>query len=269
MKKFLPLLLMILLLATGCGSEDDKIKIGTIKYLNVSEEAFSQLYEKSRVTDSDTAKYKYIFFDNINSMTAALQAGQIDAMSIYESVANYIAVRNNNVEWTIEQPVLIDLFCCAMREEDAELRNEFNFAIKEMTADGTLARFVKTYINDFTRNETPSVISLPTFYNAPMIRIGVTGDLPMLDYIRPDGMPAGFNTALLSEISRRIEKNFVFVQVESGARAAALSSKEVDVIFWAVVPQTEGVPPDFDKPDGVILTEPYFSDDIVHVKLRK
>ena len=110
---------------------------------------------------------------------------------------------------------------------------------------------------------------MPKFYNDTMIRIGITGDLPLLDYIRPDGIPAGFNTAILAEISKLIGKNFVLVQVDSGSRAIALTSGEVDVIFWAVVPQdNEILPKNFDVPEGVILTEPYFSDKIVHVKLR-
>ena len=260
MKKFFPLLIMMLLLVTGCGSDDDKIKIGAIKYLNVTEETLAKFQKQN-------PNNKHIFFDNMNSMIAALQAGQIDEMSTYESVANYFILRNPNFEWTEVSPAFVNMFCCAMREEDADLKKEFDATILQMTKDGTLSRLVKTYM-DLHAHDLPA-LELPAFYGAETIKIGVTGDLPLLDLIRSDNTPAGFNTAVLAEISNRIEKNFVLVQVDSGARAAALSSGQVDVIFWAVVPQDETFPHDFDKPDGIILTVPYFSDKIVHVKLRK
>ena len=268
MKKFLPLLLVIFLI-TGCGS-DNVQRIGVIEYANVTEDAFNQYYNDFAKSHNENLIYKYIFFANMNSMIAALQSGQIDSMSAYETVAKYFVDSNPEFEYKIISPPLNDIFCCAMREEDVELRNEFDNAISTMIADGTLSALVKKYIAEINFRQTPPVFKLPEFYNDTMIKIGVTGDLPLFDYIRPDGIPAGFNTAILAEISRRIEKNFVLVQVSSGARAVALASGKVDVIFWSVLPEgTEFPPPDFDKPEGAILTKSYFADKIVQVKLRK
>ena len=269
MKKFLAAVFVTAaLLMTGCGLNDVQ-RIGTIRYENVTEKAFAEAQKKLAASNHQNFDAEYIFFDNTNAMVTALQSGQIDCMSTYESVANYISTRNH-IEVEELEPAPVDAFCCAMREEDVALKKEFDAAISKIAEDGTLAKLVKTYINDSTRSDTPKVVCMPEFYNSSMIKVGVTGDLPMLDYIRPDGKPAGFNTAVLAEISKRIGKNFILVQVDSGARAVALSSKKVDVIFWAVSPETDGIlPRDFDKPDGVILTVPYFSDKIVHVKLRK
>ncbi|MBR0261692.1 MAG: transporter substrate-binding domain-containing protein [Selenomonadaceae bacterium] len=269
MKKFLVAICAVCLLISGCDDSEKVQKIGTIKYENVTEEAFNKFYAEDAERRNEKLNCEYIFFNNMNSMAAALQSGQIDMMSTYESVAHYIIARNNIVEIEEFKPVLTDVFCCAMRAEDVALKKEFDAAILKMANDGTLADLVKTYINKRIHRETPSIIKMPAFYNDTMVKIGVTGDLPMLDYIRPDGIPAGFNTAVLAEISKHIEKNFTLVQINSGARAIALSSGEVDVIFWAVVPQgNEILPSNFDTPEGVILTEPYFSDKIVHVKLR-
>ena len=78
------------------------------------------------------------------------------------------------------------------------------------------------------------------------------------------------NTALLSAISKIVGKNFALVQVAGGARTAALSSKQVDVIFWVTVPLDETiVPQNLDKPDDAIVTEPYFTDEVAHVKIKK
>ena len=268
MKNFLlSALILVLILMTGCGTDDNTIKVGTIKYLNLTEETLDKILKGNpKLSDADR---RHIFFDNINAMTAALQSGQIDEMSIYRTVALYLINNNPNHQWDMSEPIVSDVFCCAMRKEDIVLKKEFDEAILSLTRDGTLSKLVKTYIHEVSTADTPPAVELPTFYGAEMIRIGVTGDLPLLDYISADGMPSGFNTAVLAEISRRIGKNFVLVQVDSGARAIALTSGEVDVIFWAVVPEGDTLPADLDTPDGMILTEPYFSDGIVHVNLIK
>lgn len=269
MRKFLSFALMIFasFLIAGCGAdnadneesyeESYETRIGTIKYMNVAEDA---------LLNSD----EQVYFENMSTMIAALQAEKIDEMRTYECVANYLAERNPEFEYSFPSPVRTDFFCCAIREKDADLKREFDTAISQLTKNGVLADLVKDYIADSNLILTSPGISLPTFYGEPTIKIGVTGDLPMMDYIRPDNVPAGFNVALLAEISKIIEKNFMLVQVDSGARAAMLFSGKVDVIFWAVAPNDKNdLEPNLDKPDGMILTAPYFSDEIVHVRLKK
>ena len=280
MKKFFALLaICMLVLMTGCGGEDktlaenkSQIKLGMIKHLNVTETLLDNYFEKaaSRMSQtSDLYAPKHIFFDNMNSMLAALQSGQIDALSTYYSVSKYLIARNADLETVPNIPKVSDAFCCALRKEDDALKKEFDDALLKMTADGTLAKLAKTYIEDCDDNEPPAV-EMPTFDGAPTIKIAVTGDLPPLDLVTADGKPAGFNTAVLAAISQLIGKNFEIVDVDSGARAVALTSKEVDVIFWVAVPQNDTLaPPDCDTPEGVILTEPYFTDEIAHVKLKK
>lgn len=256
-------MLVILLLISGCGSDAEKIKVGTIKYMNVTEEAFNAF-------EAAQGNCEFVFFDNMPSMLAALQGGQIDEMSTYQTVADYLVIENHNIEQTTGDSVMIDIFCCAMREDDAALKAEFDNAIRQMRQDGTFTNLLKTYMSDIHHSIIPDPIAMPTFYGAQTIKIGVTGDLPRMDYIRADGVPAGFNTAVLAEISRIIGKNFVLVQIDSGARAVALLSGMVDVIFWAAISDNNtSVPDDFDRPAGMIFTEPYFSDKIVHVNLKK
>lgn len=62
------------------------------------------------------------------------------------------------------------------------------------------------------------------------MKVGVTGDLPPMDYVAPDGRFAGFNTAVLAEIGKRMQRNIKLVQVDSIGRALALS-EGVSFIF--------------------------------------
>ena len=269
LKVLIILPLMILSLTTGCGS-DDKIKIGAIQYMNLTEETLAEMRGEMVEAKLIPSNYEYVFFSNMSAMLAALQAGQIAAMSTYEGVADYLVLQNQDLEWVPHESGLVDLFCCAMLKENVALKAEFDAAIQQMRQDGTLTELVKTYISAHVQEEASPHIEMPTFYGADTIKIGVTGDLPKMDYILPDGIPAGFNTAVLAEISRRIGKNFMLVQVDSGARAAALASGEVDVIFWSVFPEgTAGLSAGFDRPDNMIFTVPYFSDRIGYVRLKE
>ena len=94
--------------------------------------------------------------------------------------------------------------------------------------------------------------------------------IPPVDYINEKGAAAGYNTAVISEIGKRLKKNVEIINIEAGARSASLTSGRADVIFWYRT--TEGVefPKEIavndnpvnkvinDTTEGVILSEPYY-----------
>ena len=277
-KKLFALLATICLLLTGCGSQGDEqtskpkqnqTTIGVISHLNASEESYNNLMTKLEKTyrpSKANLAVNFKYFNRMNDMLAALEAGQIDMMSTYNCVANYIVNRNDGLELLSSERKLYDSFCFAVREDDKTLLDELNRAINEMSTDGTLSKLTKQYITDLKFDAEPPTVPITHIDGADTIKVTVTGDLPPFDLILANGKPAGFSTAVLSEISRRLGKNIELVDVDSGARATILTSKGADVIFWVSVPKdSKLVPADIDKPAGVAISEPYFSDEIVHV----
>ena len=274
MKKFLSLLASCLMagaLFAGCGEApppppDDATKIGMISGLNMSEQ---KIYKLARKTSPDLVDYAFVQFDNLNSMQMSLSSGDIEEMSVYKSLANYITARRPEFEISLKHTTVfntIDRFACAFRADEEKLFGEFNGAIRSMKEDGTLDTLAKQYITDIKGDEEPAAVEMPRVEGADTVKVAVTGDMPPLDLIKADGTPAGFNTAVLAEISNRINKNFELVSLESAARASALSSGAVDVVFWVRVPNnTELFPDNYDRPDGIDATVPYFKDEIVHV----
>ena len=268
-KKFSALIFMLMffLLVSGCGEDTTKkiqntIKIGMITQLNATPEEMDEIMEVMGVDTSTT------YFENFTSMQMALKAKNIEEMQTYKSVANYMTAQNSQFEVKQEQTVsLIDAFCCAIREEDTDLKNSFDSAIASMKNDGTLDTLIKKYITEL--NSEPPAVKIEKIDGADTIKVGITGDLPPLDLVLADGTPAGFNTAVLSEISKRINKNIELIQIDSAARAAALTSKKVDVVFWVVVPQDDKRPADMDKPAGIAVTTPYYQDEVVDVTLSQ
>ena len=100
-----------------------------------------------------------------------------------------------------------------------------------MKEDGTLQKLIDEYIVKASEGGEPAAVAFEKFEGDP-IKVAVTGALPPMDYVAPDGSFAGFNTAVLAEIGKRLQKNVQLVQVDSIGRALALSEGIVDVVFW-------------------------------------
>jgi len=275
-KIFLAALTVVCLLLTACGGEKpanepkSKTKIGIITRLNVSEVEYNKLMtklEKSYRPSKANLSVEFKFFDKMSDLLAALNAKQVDMIGTYESVADYLIQRNENLEILKSERILHDSFCFGVRSGDTILKKELDKAIKAMQNDGTLADLTKKYIHDLKDSKAdPPAVEIPKFDGADTIKVAVTGDLPPLDLILADGTPAGFSTAVLAEIGNRLNKNIELINVDSAARASILSSKGADVVFWVSVPKDSTlVPADVDKPAEIDLSEPYFTDAIVHI----
>ena len=134
------------LLMTGCGGDNaskpaapEKATIGVITHLNVSETEYNDLMqklEKSYRPSKANLSAQYKYFDKMNDMQLALEGGQIDMLSTYQNVANYMLQKNDDKEILPTEKILSDSFCFAVREGDTMLQHSLNKAIKEMATDG-------------------------------------------------------------------------------------------------------------------------------------
>ena len=278
------ILSMAATLLSGCSkktvNEDSStLKAGTLSLLNSSEEDYGNFQDRSlnmiigiengvdpdqaagNAADAEGKKTQFVYYDDLTSMIMGLDAGEIEAVQVYSCVGKYLSSSNTSLkvkdlyeEATKEETknaidaVFTDGFSFMLTEDKKELRDELDGAIAEMKKDGTLDRLVKEQIEDVIAGNEPAKVSMETKQGAETIKIAVTGDLPPLDYIAPDGTPAGFNTAVLAEIGKRIGKNIELVNIAGGARAVALASGNVDAVFWTRS-SLEGLPPE-EAPEG-------------------
>jgi ABC-type amino acid transport substrate-binding protein len=271
--------------------------------------------------EGPSAENKIVFYDTLDALLMALNAGDIQNIEIYQSVARYLCAANDNltIGFSFDGSNASDIFAQLMQENfngndfafmmmenNSALRDEFNAAIASMKEDGTLDRLIKEQVDDMVEGGEIKTVELPEIPGADTVKVAVTGALPPMDYVAADGSPAGFNTAVLAEISNRIGKNIELVVVDSVGRAAALASGAVDAVFWtrtnseaqeatvrteeerkakraeldaamtkeevALLNElSERIDPsayaNADMPEGTIITEPYFSDVLVPVML--
>ena len=199
-----------------------------------------------------------MFYDSLTSLIMALNAGEVYEISLPEPVAEYVVNANDSFEITsVVRMMPASLAMGFRKDDDPALRNKFNEALLSMKADGTLTILRAKYIDEAGLDD-PEPVKFDKFENIDTtIKVAVTGDLPPIDFVAADGTPAGFNTAVLAEIAKRLKINVELVNIDSGARVASLASKRSDVVFWFM--SYKDVDVQLDVPEGVVLTEPYYT----------
>ena len=266
MRKLLCAVLLVALFAASASAWT----VGTLSRMNATEEEYSDrnplayasgaegLIQSIVLGDglSGEGKPSFKFYDSLTMMQMALNRGEVDVIITPDFVGEYM-LRNNpdcslRVFVLLKRPITLAL---GFLEEKAELCKRFNEALKTLTENGMTSHLARYYIAG-PEAQNPKPVSIEKFEGAETVNILVTGDIPPLDYVDAGGMPAGYNTALLAEIGRLLHVNINLVSGEAGARAAALKSGRVDAVLWVeVMPEGEA---QFDKPEGVVVTMPYY-----------
>ena len=292
MKKFLYVFVFAFLFVPACfAAEKDFADAGILTYLGTTEQEFQSGLDDLRKavaplipTDEEKgewASYDRLegfldslvktrrvihFYDSLLAMQMALRSHKIDEIALPEPVGMYLVTNNPKYDIYFSLNMMPSTISFGFKRGNAALQKEFNTAINAMKKDGTLARLQKDFVTELAGE--PEKVNFTNFKDAKTIRVAVTGDLPPIDFIAADGTPTGYNTAILSEIGRRIKKNIRLVSIEAGARSAALAGERVDVGFW--YRNTGGIKAPKqakgknlknvmkDNLDGVILSEPYY-----------
>lgn len=278
-------LCLVMGIVTACSKKQEtgaenvlKLKTGILSRSAMGEE------ESEKIIGDHTAEhvlgdmeFALTYYDNLSSMLMALQAKDIYVMILANSVAEYVVAQNDALMIAAERPgeglqQNTTSYQMMMKEEDAEIHQKFNDAIVALKEEGVIDELIETHIKGHTDGSNPKPVELPVIDGAKTIKVAVTGDIPPIDYVAADGTPAGFNLALLAEIAKKAEMNIEVVQVDTGARVAALTSGRADVLFW-VNANSCTVHGNFEEgsdiPEGTIVTEPYFSEPICFVTFKQ
>ena len=260
---------------SACSAFGEGVKLGLLSRAQTPVEALRNFIREGgrldnvvmwRLFGRNNNKYESLhYYDNLTSLIMALTAGEIDEFVVPKVVAEYVINTNPDfVICTAARMRLETILAFGFRQEDGgELQKGFNAALADMKKYGALANITRMYCAN-PGGENISSVRFEDFPDAATIRVAVTGDLPPVDYVSANGEPAGFNTAILAEIGRRMKVNIKPVQVDTGARTAALMSGRVDAVFWYQF--VKGSAELSDVPEGVIVSEPYYEfDTMLHV----
>ena len=252
MKKFIVVIATLLVFASIASAE----VIGTLGLNDSNVQARNSVLAHVFDAGLDDGRISMKFYDSLMLMQLALNKGEIGALAAPDFVGEYMLRTNPSFKLRgfilLKQPIA---FAFGFIEEKSELRDSFSKAVEEMEEEGKIGLLARDYITGPSAQNPPEV-KFENFDGAETITTAVTGDQPPLDYVGADGEPAGFNTAILAEIGRRLHINIKTITVETGARASALKSGRADVVFW--IEKFEGYDVQPDVPAGIIISTPYY-----------
>ena len=258
MKKLLCAFLMTAIFSGSACAE----VVGLLSRLNSSPEVMQKAVSAKQSALTRTAvlpaygnDVKCRCYDSMAGMLMALNAGEIDSMSLPECVAEYVLRVNQHTEARgfILGSGWMNLVM-GLKEGNEALRDKLSAAINDMVNDGTLSLLIRRYIQGPEANDAKPA-PFDSFEGAETLTAAVTGDFPPIDYVDEAGLAAGYNTAMLAELGRRLRKNIKLVYTEAASRAAMLMSGKADVVFWF---EAYSHGHQFDIPEGIITTAPYY-----------
>lgn len=208
-----------------------------------------------------TGKTTPRFYGNFAAMLMAMNAGEIDEFAVSQPVGEYITAVNPDFAVVCAARITGSTFVFGFRAENGgTMRDKFNAALADIRKDGTLDALKLKYCGN-PGKDAPDTVQFESFPDAETVKVAVTGDIPPLDFVAADGNAAGFNTAILSEIGKRLKINIKLVYVETAARTTALMSGRADCIFWYQLYNASNNQPD--TPEGVIFSDPYYDFNIM------
>lgn len=260
------LLCALIVLSLSCCAFADGQKIGLLGKSGMTEEEYANLANtavKWTVNEKPSnATLSFKFYDDLPSMLMGLNAGEIDSFIVTKASGEYITNINPS-SYKISGVIRMNQANFAfgfMKGKGEILQKKFNYALGEMRKDGTLEALRLKYFLNPGKDMGFESAEFEKFPDGETVKVALTGDVPPLDFVAPDGKPGGFNTAVLAEIGRRLGYNIEMLVVSTASRIPALASGRADVVFWIQFFNDMEKQPDV--PSEIIVSEPYYSWDI-------
>lgn len=104
--------------------------------------------------EGDDAGTKIERYNKGTDAVQALKQGKIDCVIIDSEPAKAFVDKNDDLQ-ILDEPFEEEEYAICISKENPDLKAEFNSALAELKADGTLESIVSNYIGDDTKGKTP------------------------------------------------------------------------------------------------------------------
>jgi len=208
----------------------------------------------------------FLTFPSVIEALMALKTGKVDTLLSMDATASMMAALDSTL-YTYIDPRLADLASISLSmvvaKNNEALGEALNEAIHTLEENGTLALLA----NAIFGGETPDV-SEAELAGDPL-RVGVTGDIPPVDFVDASGNPAGYNVNLMDQVGALLQRPIEFVQITKGAALTALATGRIDILFWQEQALSEDVIAMVgDLSDSVFVTDPYLKVSVTAIELK-
>ena len=184
----------------GCGGQNDTAEDETIQcgIMDWQEPSDLEIFPKPAL-----GEWKQ--YSSLTTMVMDLNAGNVEYLLMPSSVANYLKSTGRFADDRSGRCRRSYGIRMAVRSEDTELYQLLQEGFRRFVRMGSLDTLVDTYITNISVSS--SAESAQTEGETSYV-VGVTGDLPPLDYVAADRTPAGFNVALMDAIAEELDVSF-------------------------------------------------------------
>ena len=200
---------------------------------------------------------KLLFTSTTSVAVSCLLDGTGDALFTLGPVAEFYAARSDRLSaevYDAEAEIAM-----LVSKEDPSLAERLSGVIRKLKEDGTIDDLYAIWVEGYrdsgrpeNADEPPEIPLLAVRSDGEFpetVRVGVSGTIPLIDYLIDDGVAGGFTAALWAAIASELEVHVQFVSVLPESKVSALIDGKIDVDFWHFL----------DAPDTCLATEPYLT----------
>ncbi len=260
------LLICVLLFTAGCTPKEDPapgtdepdpapqhVDTGTFLCLSPSL-ALSPEFVKEK---TGVLPVSLLYTSTTSVAVSCLLDGTGDSLFTLAPVAEFYAARTEGLSAEVSDTRAS--LSMLVSKEKTDLAGQLSDVIRRFKSDGTIVDLYATWVDSYkesgrpenadTLPEIPVLASRSDGEIPETIRVGVSGTLPLIDYLLDDGVAGGFTAALWAAIAEELEVNVKFVSVLPESKVSALIDDKIDVYYWHFL----------DVPDMCVATEPYLT----------
>ncbi len=205
-------------------------KIGTVNALVLSD-VFITMFNVAAGASAKELQY----YSSLKDGVKAVKDDKIAAFLVADFSAKYLEQTDEELALLKVKPIDTNI-SLVTKKGNNELLKSLNDAIKKLKQEKILDELLQKWVFEFDPKAERTDMSVPEIKDAPTLKVGISGDLPPLDFIDENGNPYGFNVAFMTEISKMLNKNIEFVNINADSRIRSLLSNDIDIFFWQTVP---------------------------------
>ena len=254
LRLFIPCLLLLGALVQGCYTPE---KVKTVDDLQNGPWLGVLLDQtKSALLEENFKGCRLLYYDDIPTMSLALDGGEIEAMIIGTPGIEDLLIEYPEFEILKDAPVLPDTASVAFRYENIQLCRQFELFSRQCWADGTMDAI---YQNWFGENAPRNIYRQSQQFKSEPLVVGVSLGQSFLTLFE-DEECVGFEPELMTRFAEWLGRPIKFMEVPSTGVIPALTSGKVDML-------TAGLTPTKSRSRSLLFSEPfYIFDDSVIIR---
>lgn len=185
--------------------------------------------------------------DNASDLIQALLTRRCEAVVLDDYFFYYFSEHTNEIELLEEPLATAKMGFCFNKDNNLELRDQFNVFLKQIKKDGTYDEIYERWIHNGHNSVMPD-IQLPT--EGEPIRIATSSATPPLVFYK-DGKMIGFDVEIATRFAAYLGRPIAWSDMNFSGVIPALSSGKQDIAIAGI-----GITPERQK--AVEFSDPYF-----------